>query len=247
LLTGLATSVRAADGKARPTLDQMLKETVERQAAHPPPGKGSPRAAQPRPGGKAAPARKPGTPAELRTALVALLQAPGPPPGPGELAALGSGVEDQLIGIGRDDRAELSLRARAVSALARAPFPTTATRLFLTGLLQPRPTPSPPRPDAGAPAAASGKSDVLLVRRALIALGTIGGGRAPDLLAPLLSHADPDVRADAAVALALTRLPRAAEHLRTRLPLETDGRVRGLMARQLNVLDAALGRQAPAQ
>jgi hypothetical protein len=229
-------------------LKQTLERQAERQATHPP-GDRPKRTPPPRP--SAPPARKPGTPAETRTALIALLRPPALPPGPGELAALGSGVEDQLIAIARDDREELSLRARAVSALALAPFPTTATRLFLTSLLQPHPAPVKPaaRPDAGAPppaaTAAAAKADVLLLRRAIIALGTIGGGRVPDLVAPLLAHADPDVRADAAVALALTRLAPAADHLRARLPLETDGRVRGLIARQLNVIDAALGRDVP--
>jgi hypothetical protein len=251
LTIGLLTPAWAADDKPRPTPDQMLKRTLERQserqAAQPPANR--PKRADPSPGAATRPARKPGTPAETRAALVALLRPSAPPPGTDELAALGSGVEDQLIAIARDDHEELSLRARAVTALGRAPLPTTATRLFLTGLLKPRAAPDKAgRPDAGAtPPAAAANADLLLLRRAIVALGTIGGGRAPDLLAPLLAHADPDVRADAAVALALTRLPKAAEHLRARLALETDGRVRGLIARQLNVVDAALGREVPAK
>jgi hypothetical protein len=254
----------AADrpGKSGLTLDQMLKHTLDRQAAHREPSRATtkpptpPRSGAAAPGGKA---RKPTSPAEVRLALSELLGNPAAPPSAGELAALGPRVEDQLIAIAGDVREELPLRARAVSALAHAPLPTTATRVFLTGLLRPSAPGGAParadagaasanaaRPDAGAPppSAGGGKGGdpgVLLLRRALVALGTIGGSRVPDTVAPLLSHPDPDVRADAAIALALTRLPKAAEHLRARLPLEPDGRVRGHIARQLNVIDTALG------
>jgi hypothetical protein len=80
----------------------------------------------------------------------------------------------------------------------------------------------------------------------VVTLGWIAGPLAPPVLAPVLEHADPDVRADAAVGLALTRLPAAADLLRARLPRETDPQVRGHLARQLNVIEAALAAPAPA-
>ena len=209
-----------------------------------PPGKAKP---EPRPAPRAAaPARKTMTPAETRAALEKLLRANPAPPSDAELAGFGTGVEDALVAIGRDEAVELQTRARAVNALANTPLPTTATRLFLFGLLSPR-APGARRPDAGAAPARGGEASTLLLRRALITLGWIGGTQVPDALAPLLSHSDPDVRADAALGLALTRLPKAAEYLRARLPLETDGRVRGHIARQLNVVDAALGQGTPAK
>jgi hypothetical protein len=227
-------------------LDQMLQHTLEKQqerqqATHP---ATKPAGARPK-ATSSVPARK-RTPAQIRTEVEALLSAPGTPPNDADLAAFGIGVEDALIAIGRDDALPLQLRARAVSALAHTPLPTTATRLFLTRLLAPRPAPPPRGPDAGAPAPAA-DPESLLLRRAIVALGTIGGSRVPDVLAPLLSHSDPNVRADAAIGLALTRLPKATEYLRARLAIEPDGRVRGHIARQLNVIDGAVGRDAPAQ
>ena len=54
--------------------------------------------------------------------------------------------------------------------------------------------------------------------RAAVALGWQAGGRAVDVLALLLDHADPEVRSDAALALGLTRAHAAEKPLRWSLP-----------------------------
>jgi hypothetical protein len=174
-----------------------------------------------------------------------------------------------LVAMARDAALELPLRARAVGALSRVPTP--ASRAFLSALIEDpnealapaaaqRPrgkvaAKEPPAPaakkDGGAVAAARPRASdddvtLTLLRRAAVSLGWIGGSLAPITLGPLLEHNDPDVRADAAVALALTRLPEAAHLLRARLPREKDPRVRSHIARQLNVIEAALGPVAPA-
>jgi hypothetical protein len=112
--------------------------------------------------------------------------------------------------------------------------------------------------DAGAPgspdaattarpptATTSTAAALVLLRRAAVTIGWVGGPLAPPALGPLLEHADPDVRADAAVGLALTRLPAAARLLRARLSRETDPRVRGHLTRQLSVIDTALATPPP--
>lgn len=189
-----------------------------------------------------------------RAAVEKLLRASTAPPSAADLNTLGAGVDKGLIEIARDEAVEVPIRGRAISALAQIGTPTA--RAYLLRLIVAPVVPSPAATKA-APADAGAKpvtatkpggtpaANVLLVRRAAIAFGMIGDPRAPDALAPLLYHADPDLRADAAVALALTRLPKAAALLRARLPLETDGRVRGHMTRQLSVLDAAFGSHSP--
>jgi HEAT repeat protein len=122
------------------------------------------------------------------------------------------------------------MRARAVSALALAP--SWASREFLGKLV-------------GSTAMAKDAADLLLIRRAAMALGWQGGPAAPPLLAGLLEHTDPEVRVDAALALGLTRLPHAAELLRSRLDVESDGRVRGYISRQLRIVENALGQELP--
>ncbi|HEY0712749.1 MAG TPA: HEAT repeat domain-containing protein, partial [Polyangia bacterium] len=152
------------------------------------------------------------------------------------------------------------VRTRAVGALAYTP--TRTARTYLMSLVRGRDPAAPTKPasvaskDAGAtpakPVADAGQTPdkattsaaLVLLRRAAVTLGWIGGPLAPPALAPLLEHADPDVRADAAVGLALTRLPAAAEILRARLARESDARVRGHISRQLSVIDTALA--APA-
>jgi len=88
-----------------------------------------------------------------------------------DLAALGAGVDEVLLAIAADAKADVLLRARAVSALAYAP--TAKSRKFLEQTV------------AGA-AAAVAPTDRLLARKAALALGWLSGPGVPALLAPLL-------------------------------------------------------------
>ncbi len=161
-----------------------------------------------------------------REAVLKLLAASERPPTEPELRALGTDVDRQLVAVASDVKVEPKMRARAMSALAFVP-PSSATRAYLTKVI-------------GQAAAAKDATDLLLVRRAAVALGWQGGPSAPPVLGPLLSHADPDVRTDAAVALGLTRLASAADLLRARLDIEEDARVRGHISRQLRVVEDSL-------
>jgi HEAT repeat protein len=161
-----------------------------------------------------------------REAVLKLLGASERTPNEKELRGLGSDVDAVLIDLARDGKLEPRLRARAVSALAFAP--TRASREHLVKLVT-------------GGSAAKDATDVLLVRRAAVALGWQGGPTATPLLGVLLEHADPEVRIDAALALGLTRQASAVEVLRARLQAETDARVRGHISRQLSVIESALG------
>src|SRR4051812_31699391 len=78
--------------------------------------------------------------------------------------ALGPGADEALVQIGRDPGVEVLIRARAVSALGY--FPTAPSRRFLEQTVA-----------SGANAAAA--ADRLLLRRAAVALGWIGGLEVP--------------------------------------------------------------------
>jgi HEAT repeat protein len=163
-----------------------------------------------------------------RESVMKMLGASERTPNERELRALGSDVDLVLIGLARDPKLEAKLRGRAVSALAFAP--TAASRSYLGRLVSEA-------------AAAKDAADLVLIRRAAMALGWQGGPSAPPLLGPLLEHPDPETRIDAALALGLTRVSAAADLLRTRLDVETDARVRGNISRQLRVIESALGMQ----
>jgi HEAT repeat protein len=145
-------------------------------------------------------------------------------PDPAAWRALGPGTDQTLIEIAGDGKTETLLRARAVSTLGY--FPTPAARKFLEATIEGKGTSSDP-------------GDRLLVSKAAVSLGWLGGVDVPARLAPLLSHADADVRLDAAIGLGLTRLPSAAEALRKRLELETVPRVRAQVSRQIQVIEDA--------
>jgi HEAT repeat protein len=151
-------------------------------------------------------------------------------PDPAQWRALGAGVDEALIEIAGDPKAELLVRSRAVSTLGY--FATAASRRFLEATIDTRGSSA----DAG---------DRLLVRRAAVALGWLGGMEVPGRLTPLLGSDDPDVRLDAAVGLGLTRLPAAAASLRKRLDIEPVDKVRAQISRQLQAIEAALA-PAPA-
>ena len=166
-------------------------------------------------------------------------------PGPAELAALGPGAEAAMLAIARGDgvsEAEaLLLRSRATSALAHLTSPRV--RAFLIQVVS-------------NPTRTADPAELLVLRRAAVALGWQGGPAAPEPLGGLLDHPDPEVRTDAAVGLGLTRLAPAATKLRARLPQEKDPRVRGHMERQLRTIEESLqasdrgpggGRRSPDQ
>jgi HEAT repeat protein len=160
-----------------------------------------------------------------REAVLKLLASSERAPSEQDLRALGTEADRQLVAVASDAKVEPKMRARAVAALANAP--SSASRAYLTKLI-------------GQVGAVKDATDLLLVRRAAVSLGWQGGPSAPPVLGPLLSHADPDVRIDAAVALGLTRLASAADLLRARLDAEEDARVRGNISRQLRVVEDSL-------
>jgi hypothetical protein len=178
-----------------------------------------------------------------------LLRASERPPGPADLAAIGTGAEDALVAIAADAAAEVMLRGRATGALAHAASPRA--RRFLMDVVT-RGAPADPAAsggtnttanttaNAGANAVASAV-DRLVLRRAAVALGWQGGPTAPPALGALLAHTDPDVRTDAAVGLGLTRLAPAASLLRNHLAVERDAKVRARVSRQLSTIENSLG------
>jgi HEAT repeat protein len=147
-------------------------------------------------------------------------------PDPAAWRALGPGTDDALLEIGGDGKVEVLVRARAISTLGY--FPTPAVRKFLEATIEGK-------------GASSDPGDRLLVGKAAVALGWIGGVQVPGRLTPLLASADPDLRLDAAVGLGLTRLAAAADSLRKRLDIETVPRVRAQISRQIQVIEEARG------
>jgi hypothetical protein len=190
---------------------------------------------------KPAVATKPTT----RQQVEQLLRASERPPGPADLAAIGTGAEDALVAVAADAAAEATLRGRATGALAHAASPRA--RRFLMDVVK-RGAPADPTASggtnttasAGASAVASA-ADRLVLRRAAVALGWQGGPTAPPALGALLAHTDPDVRTDAAVGLGLTRLEPAASLLRNHLAVEKDAKVRAHVSRQLSAIENSLG------
>jgi HEAT repeat protein len=149
-------------------------------------------------------------------------------PDPVAWKALGPGTDEALIEVARDAKAELLLRARAVSTLVY--FPTAASRKFIEATIDGK-------------ASSDDPGDRLLVRKAAVVLGWLGGTAVPERLAPLLAAADPEVRLDAAVGLGLTRLTAAAEALKKRLDVEPVESVRAQISRQIQAIEAG---RAPA-
>jgi HEAT repeat protein len=147
------------------------------------------------------------------------------PPGADELRDLGLGADTVLVGLASDATLDVPLRARATGALAH--FASPAARRFLGETVRTKAFSK----DAG---------ERLLVRKAAVALGWLGGSDVPVRVEPLLDSPDADVRLDAVLALGLTRSQAAVEILRRRMPGEKDDRVRAQMSRQLGVLDQAL-------
>jgi HEAT repeat protein len=170
--------------------------------------------------GPAAPAARPD-----RTAVEVRLRANILPSSAPEWRALGPGIDEVLIAIAGDAKADLQLRAHAVSALGLVS--TRPGRAYLEAAVKQK-------------AASADAGDKLLLRKAALALGWTGGTLVPGQLGPLLAHPDPDVRLDVAIALGLTRSEEAADFLRARFDVETVPKVRSQMGRQLRVIEDAL-------
>jgi len=135
-----------------------------------------------------------------------------------------------LIQIAGDRAAAVALRGRAMNALAYAR--TAEVHDFLENFVI-RYMPSTDRDDRQ------------LLRRAAVSLGWQAGGRAVEVLALLLDHADADVRSDAALALGLTRARAAEKPLRSRLEHESDAAVRAQIESQLRALPPAAAGAKP--
>jgi HEAT repeat protein len=181
------------------------------------------RAAPPADAGVAAPKADS---APSRAVVEAALTSTTRPVGARELAELGPRVDETLLAITRDANAATSLRARAIAAMAYVRsepvvkyLRATIDRAF----------------DAKTP------DDRMLVRKAALSYGWIGIPESPTDLAPLLGHPDADVRVDAGVALALTRLKDAVPPLERHVESEKDPWVRRQLARQLDQLKKYAG------
>jgi hypothetical protein len=170
--------------------------------------------------GPAAPAARPD-----RAAVESRLRANTMPRSAADWVALGPGIDEILIVIAGDAKAELQLRAHAVSALGV--ISTRPGRAFLEAVVKQK----APSADAG---------DKLLLRKAALALGWAAGTAVPDQLGPLLDHPDPEVRIDVAIGLGLTRSEEAADFLRRRFDVETVPKVRNQIGRQLRLIEDAV-------
>ena len=173
----------------------------------------------------AAPAARPG-----RAEVEVRLRANTLPASAADWRALGTGIDEILIAIAGDPKADLQLRAHAVSALGYVS--TRPGRAFLETVVKDRTSSK----DAG---------DKLLLRNAALALGWAGGTRVPAQLGPLLEHPDPDVRIDAAIGLGLTRSEEAADLLRKHFDVETVAKVRNQIGRQLRLIEDAVAAAKP--
>jgi HEAT repeats len=175
--------------------------------------------------GPAAPPTRPD-----RATVETRLRANRLPTSAAEWQALGPGTDELLVAIAGDAKAELQLRAHAVSALGV--MSTRAGRALLESVVKQK-------------AASADAGDKLLLRKAALALGWAGGNAVPGQLGPLLDHPDPDVRIDAAIGLGLTRSEEAADLLRKRFDVETVSKVRNQIGRQIRLIDEAVAAAKP--
>jgi HEAT repeat protein len=169
-----------------------------------------------------------------RAFIEARLRADTLPRSAADWRALGPEIDEVLIAIAGDSKADLQLRAHAVSALGVVS--TRPGRAFLETVVKEK-------------GSSKDAADEVLLRKAALALGWSGGAAVPDQLGPLLEHPDPDVRLDVAIGLGLTRSEAAAEFLRRRFAEETVPKVRRQIGRQLSLIEEAAAdakRPAPA-
>ena len=209
----LPAGAAPATGRKLPfSADEAAAAAAAKNESRKPP----PRKTESKPGRRAA-----AKPEALEQRLLASEQ----PPTAEELRALGPKTDERLIALAKGNKANLKLADRAMSALAFAPTPAAIR------FLEEKVGEIPENRDA---------KTLPTLRRAAIALGWIAPASAPALLERLYDHPEPAVRADASLALGLTRLPDAATVLRKRLQIEPDDGVRALIARQLQVVESAL-------
>jgi len=175
--------------------------------------------------GPAAPAGRPD-----RAAVEARLRANTLPTSASDWQALGPGIDEILIAIAGDAKAELQQRARAVSVLGV--ISTRPGRAYLEVVVKQKASSA----DAG---------DKLLLRKAALALGWAGGAAVPAQIGPLLDHPDLDVRIDVAIGLGLTRSEEAADFLRRRFDVETVPKVRNQIGRQIRLIEDAAAAAKP--
>ncbi len=147
-------------------------------------------------------------------------------PSAAELQGFAAAPEKALMAIASDGHAPRLTRARAVAALRLLPSPSVQE--FLVKLVQSK-------------AKATDETERLLLRRAAVALGWIGGSDVPDRLFLLFENDDPEVRLDAVLGISMTRASTAAELLHKQLAVESSPRVREQIQRQLT----ALGEEPP--
>ncbi|MCG5053964.1 MAG: hypothetical protein KA712_13455 [Myxococcales bacterium] len=170
-------------------------------------------------------AKSPPPPAD-QVKLLELLASPGLIT-PAKLEALGRDADLALIDILRDAAVERALKARAIDALAATGSPVARDHLVRMIATAPR------------------EADLVLLRRAFLGIGWLRDGRAVQMLAPWLDHAEPEVRLDAAVALNLTRRVDALEALAARRKREKNKLVAGKLERLIHDLEQALPAQPP--
>jgi HEAT repeat protein len=171
-------------------------------------------------GPSASPAGEP-----VRASVEERLRANTQPSSAAEWRGLGPGVEAVLVALAGDSKVDVQLRGRAVSALGLVS--TRPGQAFLEKLVKES-------------SASNEAGEKILLRKAAVALGWIGGAAVPGQLGPLLQHPDADVRIDAAIGLGLTRSEEAADLLRARFEVESVPRVRNQIGRQLAQVEQAV-------
>lgn len=147
---------------------------------------------------------------------------------PAELRGLDANPQKPLMAIALDGAAAALVRARAIAALRVVATPEV--HRFLDKLIDDK-------------AESTDATDRLLLRRAAITRGWLGGPGVEARLAKLFANADPELRVDAAIGIGLTRGGEAANLLRRQLAVETVPRVREQIERQLRSLGH--GSEAP--
>lgn len=143
---------------------------------------------------------------------------------PDELRSLDPNPPKPLMAVALDGTAQALVRARAIAALRVVATPEV--HRFLDKLIDDR-------------AASTDATDRLLLRRAAITRGWLGGPGVEARLAKLFESGDPELRVDAAIGIGLTRGAEAADRLRRQLAVEKTPRVREQIERQLRALGQA--------
>jgi len=145
-------------------------------------------------------------------------------PGPtAELNSLGAKPAAAFMRLANDEAAPTPIRARAMAALRNLPSPQV--QAFVAKWVE-------IHAETVLPA------ERIVLRRAAMVLGWLGGPAMIDRLALLFDNDDADVRMDAVLALGLSRAPRAAGILRKRQDKEPEERIRQQIQRVLLSLDA---------